>query len=153
VLAALPSGAKPSLRLSCRAGRAAVDAHARRLGVRQGHHLLSVTTAARMPLLQELNLSAYNDTQNLALAAGLPALAQGPARLRRSTVFAQGGSSAAGDLVLALGCLTALTHLDLSVYLDDVTRWTWGAPLLVLPWDHIEVGGWARPAGRRQGAG
>jgi hypothetical protein len=150
VLAALPSGAKRSLRMCCRAGREAVDAHARRLEVKQGHELLGPAAAARMPLLQELDLVANDDAKNLALAAGLRALARGPARPRRATVWAQGGGSALGGLVSSLSGLTALTHLDLSVYMDD-PRWT--APPLVLPWAHIEVGVAAAQERGRRGRG
>jgi hypothetical protein len=137
VLAALPSGAKPSLRLCCRAGRAAVDAHTRRLEVWQGLALLSPAAAARMPLLQEVRVSAFFEANVLALAAALPALAQGPAQLRRVTVVADGGGAAVGGLMSALSCLTALTRLGLSVELADGQ---WAAPPLVLPWAHIEVG-------------
>jgi hypothetical protein len=136
VLAALPSGAKAGLRLCCRAGRAGVGAHARRLEVRQGHGLLSPAAAARMPLLQELRLRAYDDAEPLALAAGLRALAEGPARLRRATVSLQGGSSAVGGLVSALTGLTALTCLDLHVETEGAPA----SPPLVLPWANIEVG-------------
>jgi hypothetical protein len=141
VLAALPSGAKTCLRLSCRAGRAGVDAHARRLEVNQGHALVSPAAAARMPLLQELEVWAHNDAQTRALAAGLRALARGPARLRRATVLAEGGGSALGGLVSALSCLTALTRLELTVDLLDSP---WAAPPLVLPWARIEVRGRGR---------
>jgi hypothetical protein len=137
VLAALPSGAKRALRLCCRAGRAAVDAHARRLEVKQGHDLLSAAAAARMPLLQELDVTASDDAKLITLAAALRALAQGPARLTSATLWAQGGGSALGGLVSAVACLTLLTRLDLSVYADDLP---WTAPPLVLPWAIIEVG-------------
>jgi hypothetical protein len=143
VLAALPPGAKRGLRLSCRAGRDAVDAHARRLDARQGHALLGAA-AARMPLLQKLDLSANDGDKIVELASALRALAQGPARLRNATVWAQGGGSALGSLVSSLAGLAALTRLELSVYLDD-PQWT--APPLVLPWARIEVGA-ADPAGR-----
>jgi hypothetical protein len=140
VLAALPRGAKPALRLSCRAGRSAVDAHARRLEVCHGGHApLSPAAAARMPLLQELRLLAYSDAAVLALAAGLRAVAQGPARLRRANVFAQGRSSMLGGVVSALAGLTTLTRLKLTVVLEG-SRWR-TAPRLVLPWALIEVGG------------
>jgi hypothetical protein len=144
VLAALPSAAKPCLRLCCRAGRASVDAYARRLEVWQGYSLLG-PAAARMPLLQELRLSAFDDDV-LALAAGVRALARGPARLTRATVWAQGGGSALGGMVSALRCLTALTRLELTVNLEGSK---WAAPPLVLPWAHIEVRG--RGCGPRGG--
>jgi hypothetical protein len=140
VLAALPSGAKASLRLSCRAGREAVDAHARRLEVERGHALLSATAAARMPLLQALESPAGSSTETLALAAALRALAQGPAQLRRATVRAEGGGSALGGLVSALAGLAALTRLELDVDLEEHARGGWSAPPLMLPWAHIEVG-------------
>jgi hypothetical protein len=140
VLAALPRGAKHPLRLSCRSGRAAVDAHARRLEVCHGGHApLSPAAAARMPLLQELRLSAYNDTNLLALAAGLRALAQGPAQLRRASVHARGRSSALAGVVSAFAGLTALTRLELRFDLDGPQWRTGAAPPLVLPWAHVEV--------------
>jgi hypothetical protein len=151
VLAALPSGAKPCLRLSCRAGRAAVDAHARRLEVGHGHALHSPAAVTCMPMLQELVLYAYNATNTLALAAGLRAVARGPAQLRRALVWAHGGGSALGSLVSSLAGLTALTRMELGVHLDVVNPWT--APPMVLPWTHIEVRGcgctrgWGTPAG------
>jgi hypothetical protein len=89
-----------------------------------------------MPLLQELDVSVDDDADVLALAAGLRALAPGPARLRRATLVADGGGAAVGGLVSALGCLTALTRLGLSVELADGHS----LPPLVLPWAHIEVG-------------
>jgi hypothetical protein len=137
VLAALPSGAKPCLRLSCRAGRAAVDAHARRLELKRCQTMVSPAAAARMPLLQELDVAA-GDTDVREVAAGLQALAQGPAQLRRATVWARGGGRNLGRLLAALSCLTALTRVDLSVYPDGTQR---VAQRLVLPWAHIEVGG------------
>jgi hypothetical protein len=155
VLAALPSGAKGPLRLSCRAGRDAVDAHARRLEVKCGQGLLSPAAAARMPLLQELHLSADN-ADAPALAAGLRALAHGPAQLRRANVYASAGGCALGGLVSALASLTGLTCLKLDAYLDASGRGL-TAPPLVLPWAHIEVGAAAarrgRGRGRRRGRG
>jgi hypothetical protein len=145
VLAALPSGAKASLRLSCRAGRKAVDAHARRLEVKLRRSLITPAAAARMPLLQEVELSASNDADALELAAGLRALAEGPARLANATVRAEGGGSALAGLVSALSGLTALTRLELDVeclpeFDEDAHGGGWPAPPLVLPWAHIEVG-------------
>jgi hypothetical protein len=152
VLAALPQGAKPSLRLTCRAARDAVDAHARRLEVVHGCSLIGATAAARMPLLQELELSAYDDTAVLALAAALRAVAQGPAKLRRITVVAHGGGSALGGLVSALAGLAALTCLELGVELEESQ--CKDVPPLVLPWARIEVGaGGLRPAGSVAGRG
>jgi hypothetical protein len=138
VLAALPSGARRhALRLCCRAGRDAVDAHARRLEVRQGHALVSAAAAARMPMLRELELWAHNDAETRALAAGVRALARGPARVRRALVVCvQCSGSALGGLVSALGGLTVLTCLELQA---DVGS-PWAAPPLVLPWANIEVG-------------
>jgi hypothetical protein len=159
VLAALPGGAKPSLRLTCRAARAAVDAHARRLDVRKAPFgLLSAAAAARMPLLQELDASADDTSysgnpQTTALAARLRALAQGPAQLRRLRLAVRsaslGGASAVGSVVSALAGLTALTRLEMAVQLTD-SRWS--SPL-VLPWPNIEVGAGCRPAGRLAGQG
>jgi hypothetical protein len=143
VLACLPSGAKRALRLCCRAGRAAVDAHARRLEVCQGRTLLGPAAAARMPLLQELELSANDDADVLALAAGLRAVAQGPAEPRRATVWAIGSGAALGGLVSALAALKALTRLELSIESEGSSaRWAAG---LVLPWARIEVGAAAGP--------
>jgi hypothetical protein len=133
VLAALPSGARPALRLCCRAGRGAVDGHTRRLRVGRKQTPLSFAAVARMPLLQEAELSAEDDAETLALAAALPALA----RLRRATVSAEASGCALGVLVSALASLRALTGLALWVHMKDTQ---WAAPPLVLPWAHIEVG-------------
>jgi hypothetical protein len=141
VLAALPRGAKPCLRLCCRAGRAAVDAHARRLGAWNGYGLPgSAAAAARMPMLQELGASAYGDAKVLRLAAGLRALAQGPARLGRARVWVQGTGPAVGGVVSAVAELAGLTSLKLTVCLDGRADGRWVAPPLVLPWATIEVG-------------
>ena len=118
MLAALPSGAKGSMRLCCRAGRAGVDAHRRRLQVKRGRALLSAAAAARMPLLQELDLSASDDSKVVGLAAGLQALAEGPAVVTRAKVWIQGSASALDRLVSALAGLTALTRLELIVSLE-----------------------------------
>jgi hypothetical protein len=148
VLAALPSGAKPCLRLCCRAGRAAVDAHARRLELKHCQTVVSRAAAARMPLLQELNASAYGDANTLGVASGLLVLAGGPAQLRNATVFARGGGAALGNLVSAVRCLTALTRLSLSVHPDGTQR---VAQPLVLPWADIEVGAAAAEGKSRRG--
>jgi hypothetical protein len=137
VLAALPGGAKRVLRLTCRAGRDAVDGHARRLEVTHGHALLGAAAAARMPLLQELELSSNDDGKAAALAAGLRALAQGPASVTRAKLLMGGSASALDGLVSALACLTELTRLELSVTLHGTDGAT---QPLVLPWAHIEVG-------------
>jgi hypothetical protein len=134
VLAALPSGARPALRLSCRAGRAAVDGHTRRLHIKRDQPLVSPAAVARMPLLQESHLVAWDDDVALrALVVTLPALA----RLRRDHLWARGSSSILGGLVSSLAGLTALTRLHLSV---DPKGSRWSAPPLVLPWARIEVG-------------
>jgi hypothetical protein len=137
VLAALPCGARPALRLCCRAGRAAVDGHTRRLRVMgRGLTLLSPAAVARMPLLQEADLTATDDTAVLALADTLRALR---AQLRRATVAVLPSSgSALGRLYSALASLSALTRLELRVDLGDPA--SWAAPPLVLPWASMEVG-------------
>jgi hypothetical protein len=144
VLAALPSTVRPYLRLSCRAGRAAVDAHARRLEVGQDDPPISAAAAARMPLLREVDLSADDDARAHALAGSLRALARGPASVSNATVWARGGGAALGGVVSALTGLTALTRLELRVTLEEppglLGCWSDPPPLLVLPWAHIEVG-------------
>jgi hypothetical protein len=118
VLAALPSGAKHALRLTCRAGRNAVDAQTRRLDVKQALTLLRPPAVARMPLLVDLDLFAADDASVAALAATLPALA----RLRRATLWARGSGSAADGLLSSLAGLTALTRLHLSIDLQGASR-------------------------------
>ena len=138
MLAALPSDAKHNLRLSCRASRAAVDAHARLLSVKYGQTLLNDAAAARMPMLKELFLWADNDSNIMGLAAGLRALAQGPATVTCATVRVQGGESALGGIVSALASLTALTGLELTFTQRDLSMAP--PPPLVLPWANIQVG-------------
>jgi hypothetical protein len=138
VLAALPRGAKRTLRLSCRAGRDAVDARARRLEV--GHLPLTAAAAARMPLLREVvEMPSDFDARVLALAGSLRVLAEGPATVTRVSESASGhvDGSAGAEVVSALAGLTALTCLELNLdcYMGDLE------PPLVLPWARIEVGG------------
>jgi hypothetical protein len=142
VLAALPGGAKRALRQCCRAGRDGVDAHARRLEVGRGPRLISAAAAARMTQLREVDVTAGDDDVALRLAAGLRALAQGPAVLTCATVLV----TCKGPALGALARLTALTRLDLDVRsLSPGEPWT--APPLVLPWANIEVGAVRNPRG------